>query len=53
MLKDTKNSMEFTTDVEEPVCKGSENDNQQQEGHPHGITDFFFNFSFFSEQKLL
>ena len=30
--------VEFATDMEEPVCEGSEEHNHQQERHPHGIT---------------
>ena len=36
--------VEFATDMEEPVCEGSEEHNHQQEGHPHGITVIYFGF---------
>ena len=41
---DMDDDMEFATDMEEPVCEGSEDDNHQQERHPHGIMDVFFGF---------
>ena len=37
MLKETDDDVEFATDMEEPVCEGSEEHNHQQERHPHGI----------------
>ena len=43
MLKETDNDVAFATDMEEPVCEGSEEHNHQQE-HPHGITVVFFGF---------
>ena len=36
--------MEFSTDMEEPVCEGSEEHNHQQERHPHGITVVYLGF---------
>ena len=36
--------MEFATDMEEPVCVGSEEHNHQQERHPHGITIVYLGF---------
>ena len=38
MLNETDDDVEFATDMEEPVCEGSEH-NHQQERHQHGITD--------------
>ena len=35
---------EFATDMEEPVCEGSEEHNHQQERHPHGITVVYLGF---------
>ena len=32
------------TDMEEPVCEESREDDHQQERLPHGITDVFFGF---------
>ena len=43
-LKETDDDVEFATDMEEPVCKGSEEHKHQQERHPHGITDIYFGF---------
>ena len=43
-LKETDEDMEFVTDMEEPVCEGSEEHNHQQEQHPHGITVVYFGF---------
>ena len=43
-LKETDDDVEFVTDIEEPVCEGSEEHNHQQERHPHGITDVYFGF---------
>ena len=34
----------FVTDMEEPVCEGSEERNHQQERHPHGITVVYLGF---------
>ena len=42
MLKNTDDKMEFSIDMEDPVCKGSKDDNHQQEQHSHGIRDVFF-----------
>ena len=36
--------MKFATDMEEPVCEGSEEHNHQQERHPHGITVVYLEF---------
>ena len=43
-LEEMDNDVEFATDMEEPVCKGSEEHNHQQEQHPHGITDVYLGF---------
>ena len=43
-LKETDDDVEFATDMEEPVCEGSEEHNHQQERHSHGITDVYFGF---------
>ena len=43
-LKETDDDVEFATDMEEPVCEGSEEHNHQQERHPHGITVVYFGF---------
>ena len=43
-LKETDDDVEFATDMEEPVCEGSEEHNHQQERHQHGITDVVFGF---------
>ena len=43
ILKETDDDVEFATDMEEPVCEGSEH-NHQQEQHQHGITDVVFGF---------
>ena len=37
-------TMWILTDMEEPVCEESEDDDHQQERLPHGITDVFFGF---------
>ena len=42
-LKETDDDVEFATDMEEPVCEGSER-NHQQERHQHRITDVVFEF---------
>ena len=44
MLKGTYDDVEFVTDMEEPVCEGSEEHNHQQERHQHGITFIYFGF---------
>ena len=44
MLKETDDDVEFATDMEEPVCKGREERNHQQERHPHGITVVYLGF---------
>ena len=36
--------MGFATDMEEPVCEGSEERNHQHERHPHGITVVYLRF---------
>ena len=43
-LKETDDDVEFVTDMEKPVCEGSEEHNHQQERHPHGITVVYFGF---------
>ena len=43
-LKETDDDVEFATDMEEPVCEGSEEHNHQQGWHPHGITFVYFGF---------
>ena len=43
-LKETDDNMEFATDMEEPVCVGSEEHNHQQERHPHGIRVVYLGF---------
>ena len=43
-LKETDDDVEFATDMEEPVCEGSEEHNHQQERHPHGITVVYLGF---------
>ena len=43
-LKETDDDVEFATDMEEPVCEGSEEHNNQQERHPHGITVVYLGF---------
>ena len=43
-LKETGDDVEFATDMEEPVCEGSEEHNHQQERHQHGITVIYFEF---------
>ena len=35
---ETVDDVEFATDMEEPVCEGSEEHNHQQERHPHEMT---------------
>ena len=52
-LKETDDDVEFTTDMEEPVCSGTEEHNHQQERHPHGITEFTLDFSKYSQKRLL
>ena len=44
MLKEMDDDVEFATDMEEPVCEGSEEYNHQQERHPHGITVVYLGF---------
>ena len=44
MLKETDDDVELATDMEEPVCEGSEERNHQQEQHQHGITVICFGF---------
>ena len=41
MLRDTNDDVEFVMDMEEPVSKESEDENHQQEKHPHGFTNVF------------
>ena len=41
-LKETDDDVEFATDMEEPVCEGSEEHNHQQERYPHRIMDVYF-----------
>ena len=41
MLNNTDDNVEFVMDMEEPVSKESEDDNHQQQRHPHGCTDVF------------
>ena len=43
-VKETDDDVEFATDMEEPVCEGSEEHNNQQERHPHGITVVYLGF---------
>ena len=43
-LKETDDDVEFATDMEEPVCVGSEEHNHQQERHPHRITIVYLGF---------
>ena len=43
-VKETDDDVEFATDMEEPVCEGSEEHNHQQERHPHGITVVYLGF---------
>ena len=52
-LKESDDDVEFATDMEEPVCEGSEEHNHQQEQHPHGITVFSLDFSKSSQKRLL
>ena len=47
MLKETDDDVEFATDMEEPVCEGSEEHNHQQERHPHGKCDLNLNVTIF------
>ena len=42
--KETDDDVEFATNMEEPVCEGSEKHNHQQERHPHGITVVYLGF---------
>ena len=41
MLRDTNDDVEFVMDMEEPVSKESEDENHQQDKHPHGFTNVF------------
>ena len=43
-LKETDDDVEFATDMEEPVCEGSEEHNHQQERDPQGITVVYLGF---------
>ena len=43
-VKETDDDMKFATDMEEPVCEGSEEHNHQQERHPYGITVVYLGF---------
>ena len=43
-VKETVDDVEFATDMEEPVCEGSEEHNHRQERHPHGITVVYLGF---------
>ena len=43
-LKETDDDVEFVTDMEEPVCEGSEKHNHHQERHQHEITVIYFGF---------
>ena len=43
-VKETVDDVEFATDMEEPVCDGSEEHNHQQDIHPHGITVVYLGF---------
>ena len=43
-LKEKDYDVEFATDMEEPVCEGSEGLKHQQERHQHGITVVYFGF---------
>ena len=43
-VKETVDDVEFATDMEEPVCEGSEEHNHQQERHPHRITVVYLGF---------
>ena len=44
MLKETDDDVEFATDMEEPLCEGSEEHNHQQERHPQGIIVAYLGF---------
>ena len=44
MLKEMDDDVVFATDMEEPVCEGSEEHNHQQERHQHGITVVYLGF---------
>ena len=52
-LKETDDDVEFATDMEDPVCEGSEEHYHQQERHPHGITVVTLDFSESSQKRLL
>ena len=43
-LKEMDDDVECATNVEEPVCEGSEEHDHQQERHQHGITFIYFEF---------
>ena len=43
-VKETDDDVEFATDMEEPMCEGSEEHNHQQERLPHGITVVYLGF---------
>ena len=43
-LKEMDDDVEIATDMEEPVCEGSEEHKHQQERHPHGITVVYLGF---------
>ena len=43
-LKETDYDVVFATDMEEPVCEGSEERNHQQERQQHGIKVVYLGF---------
>ena len=43
-VKETDDDVEFATDMEEPVCEGSEEHNHQQERPPHIIRVVYLGF---------
>ena len=42
ILKNMDDEVKFVSDMEEPVCEGSVDDNHQQKQHPHKVRDAFF-----------
>ena len=46
----TDDDVEFATDMEDPVCEGSEEHSHRQEQYPHRITDVYFGFKIFTKE---
>ena len=53
MLKETDDDVEFVTDMEEPVCEGSEEHNHQQEDINTELQLFTLDFTESSQKRQL